>query len=205
MMLARSVAAAAALAMCACGAPSPSSVAAIAVTGLGAAGFNYTQGTYVTGFVFRANNAMNITHLGYYDSNLTGKAETFESHAVGVYDLSTNALLDSVTVQASDPVTTVFHYVALPNPIALNATDTYAVVGVTGTNFYTVGINVSEAPVNAALTYVSGAGYGPSNNDPTQTSTLVQPNAFDVGNIFGQAVPAGTLADFGPNFMFVAQ
>ncbi len=41
-----------------------------------------------------------------------------------------------------------------------------------------------------------------SNDDPTQTSTLVEPNAFDVGNIFGQVPPADDLADFGPNFIF---
>jgi hypothetical protein len=100
-------------------------------------------------------------------------------------------------------VTGVFHYVSLTTPIALNTTGTYAIVGVTGTNKYSVGITASEAPVNAAITYLSGAGYGPSNNNATMTSTLVEPNAFDAGNIFGQAVPTGTLCDFGPNFMFV--
>jgi len=90
-------------------------------------------------------------------------------------------------------VTGLFHYVSLTNPIR-HTTDTYAIVGVTGTNKYTVGITASEAPVNAALTYVSGAGYGPSNNNATMTSTLVEPNAFDAGNIFGQPVPTGTSA-----------
>jgi hypothetical protein len=174
------------------------------VPGLGAVGLNYTQGSYITGFVFRANRAISITQFGYYDSNLTGGVETFQPHAVGVYDLSTHTLVGSTTVQPSDPVTGLFHYVSLPNPIAVNTTDTYAIVGVTGTNNYTVGITAREAPVNAALTYVSGAGYGPSNNNATKTSTLVEPNAFDAGNIFGQPTPAGTLCDFGPNFMFVA-
>ncbi len=185
------------------GAAASSGTVAIRVPGLGAAGFNYTQGSYITGFVFRANRAISITQFGYYDSNLTGGAETFQPHSVGVYDLSTHTLLGSATVQPSDPVTGLFHYVSLTNPIAVNTTDTYAIVGVTGTNKYTVGITASEAPVNAALTYVSGAGYGPSNNNATMTSTLVEPNAFDAGNIFGQPVPTGTLCDFGPNFMFV--
>ncbi|HEX7597834.1 MAG TPA: hypothetical protein VF518_06440 [Polyangia bacterium] len=176
---------------------------AISVPGLGAAGFNYTQGSYITGFVFRATRAISITQFGYYDSNLTGGVQTFAPHPVGVYDLTTHTLVGSATVQPSDPVTGLFHYVALAKPIALNTTDTYAIVGVTGTNKYTVGITASEAPVNAALTYVSGAGYGPSNNNATQTNTLVEPNAFDAGNIFGQPVPTGTLCDFGPNFMFV--
>ena len=178
---------------------------AIDVTGLGAAGFNYTQGTYVIGFVFRAKSAIKITQLGFYDSNLTGRAETFESHAVGVYDLSTHALLGSTTVDASNPVTAVFRYATLTSPIALGSADTYAVVGVTGTNFYTVGIRQGEAPVDPALVYVSGAGYSETanNNAPTQTSALVEPNAFDTGNIFGEAPPVDILADFGPNFMFV--
>jgi hypothetical protein len=178
-------------------------VVAISVPGLGAVGFNYTQGSYIVGFVFRANRAISITQFGYYDSNLTGGVETFQPHAVGVYDLSTHTLVGSATVQPSDPVTGLFHYVALPNPIAVNTTDNYAIVGVTGTNKYTVGITASEAPTNAAITYVSGAGYGPSNSNATQTSTLVEPNAFDAGNLFGQPTPTGTLCNFGPNFMFV--
>jgi len=176
---------------------------AINVPGLGAAGFNYTQGSYLIGFVFRPNTAISITQLGYYDSNLTGGVQTFQPHAVGVYDLSAHTLLGSATVQPSDPVTGLFHYVSLTTPIALNTTGTYAIVGVTGTNKYSVGITAKEAPVNAAITYLSGAGYGPSNNNATMTSTLVEPNAFDAGNIFGQPVPTGTLCDFGPNFMFV--
>jgi len=183
--------------------PSSTGVVAISVSGLGAVGFNYTQGSYITGFVFRANTAISITQFGYYDSNLTGGVETFQPHAVGLYDLSTHTLLGSATVQPSDPVTGLFHYASLTSPIAINTADTYAIVGVTGTNNYTVGITASEAPVNAALTYLSGAGYGPSNNNATMTSTLVEPNAFDAGNIFGQPTPTGTLCDFGPNFMFV--
>ena len=176
---------------------------AISVPGLGAAGFNYTQGSYLIGFVFRPNTAISITQLGYYDSNLTGGVQTFQPHAVGVYDLSAHTLLGSATVQPSDPVTGLFHYASLTTPIALNTTGTYAIVGITGTNKYSVGITAKEAPVNAAITYLSGAGYGPSNNNATMTSTLVEPNAFDAGNIFGQPVPNGTLCDFGPNFMFV--
>jgi hypothetical protein len=173
------------------------------VSRLGAKGFNCTQGSYITGFVFRANTAISVTQFGYYDSNLTGGAETFQPHVVGLYDLSTHTLLGSATVQPSDPVTGLFHYASLTSPIAINTADTYAIVGVTGTNNYTVGITTSEAPVNAAITYLSGAGYGPSNNNATMTSTLVEPNAFDAGNIFGQPTPTGTLCDFGPNFMFV--
>src|ERR1035441_10448034 len=75
--------------------------------------FNYTQGSYLMGFVFRANSAISITQLGFYDSNLTGVPETFASSAVGVYDMSTNTLLTSATVLPSDPATGLFRYVSI--------------------------------------------------------------------------------------------
>ena len=116
--------------------------------------FNYTQGSYSAGFAFRVNTAINITHLGYYDSNLTSVAETFRDTPVGVYDLSTNTLLTSITVHASDPASGLFRYVAI-TPLALNTNDTYAVVGVTGSNYYTVGVQKSTSPVNAAINYLT--------------------------------------------------
>ena len=177
---------------------------AVSVTSLGALGFDYTQGCYVVGFVFRAKSAVTIGHLGYYDSNLHGKADTFGTHDVGVYDLSTHTLLVSTTVAASDPATGWFRYKALASPLALNTTDTYAVVGITGASYYTVGITATEAPVSGHLTYVSGAGYSTTqtSNDPTPTSALVEPNAFDAGNIFGTPTPGDVIANFGPNFTF---
>ncbi len=177
---------------------------AIAATGLGADGFNYTQGTYVTGFVFRLTTPIQITHLGYYDANLAGAADAFGSHAVGVYDLSTDTLLGSATVTGSDPARAIFRYAALDSPIDLGTADTYAVVGVTGSSYYTIGITFAEAPVDPALIYVCGAGYSTtaSNDHPTETSTLIEPNAFDAGNVFGEPPPADMLANFGPNFIF---
>jgi uncharacterized protein (TIGR03437 family) len=168
--------------------------------------FNYTQGSYVLGFVFRANSAISITQLGFYDSNLAGTSEKFASSAVGVYDLSTNTLLTSTTVTASDTANGFFRYAAI-TPLPLNTTDTYAVVGVSGTNFYTVGVPASTSPVNAAILYVSGAGYysaaaGGSPGNDTQTNTLVEPNDFSAGNIFGNPTPPMDLADFGANFQF---
>ena len=76
-------------------------------------------------------------------------------------------------------------------------------VGITGTNKYTVGIKTAEAPVSPPLTYVSAAGFGPSNDNATMTSTLVEPNAFDSGNIFGTPTAGDGTCDFGPNFKFV--
>jgi uncharacterized protein (TIGR03437 family) len=165
--------------------------------------FNYTQGSYISGFAFRVNTAISITHLGYYDSNLTSVVETFRDTPVGVYDLSTNTLLTSTTVHASDPANGLFRYVAI-TPLALSTTHTYAVVGVTGSNFYTVGVQKSTSPVNAAINYLSAASYYSSAGSPgydTQTSTLIQPNDFSAGNVFGTPTPSTFLCDFGPNFL----
>jgi uncharacterized protein (TIGR03437 family) len=164
--------------------------------------FNYTQGSYLMGFVFRANSAISITQLGFYDSNLTGVPETFASSAVGVYDMSTNTLLTSATVLPSDPATGLFRYVSI-SPLKLNTSDTYAIVGVSGSNYYTVGVQASAAPANSAITYVSTAYYSPGGAD-TQTRILVEPDYFSVGDIFGNAAPPDTLNDFGPNFQFTA-
>lgn len=170
--------------------------------------FNYTQGTYIVGFAFRANSAISITQLGVYDSNLTGVAETFVNSAVGVYDMSTNTLLTSATVHATDPATGLFRYVSI-TPLALNTKDTYAIVCVSGTNYYTVGVQAATAPVNAAIDYLSGAGYyssaaGGSPGYDTQVSTLIEPNDFSAGNIFGVVAPQTNLCDFGTNFQFTA-
>jgi uncharacterized protein (TIGR03437 family) len=152
------------------------------------------------------NTAISITHLGYYDSNLTSVVETFRDTPVGVYDLSTNTLLTSTTVHASDPANGLFRYVAI-TPLALNTSDTYAVVGVTGSNYYTVGVQKGTSPVNAAINYLSAASYYSSAGSPgydTQTKTLVQPNDFSAGNIFGTPTPPTFLCDFGPNFLLTA-
>ncbi len=150
--------------------------------------FTYWQGSYIESFEFTAQEAITITALGYYDSNLTGTSETFASSPVGVYDMTTNTLLGQATVLASDPATTIFRYHALETPIVLNTTDTYAAVAVTGNNNYVSGYTYG-GQINADLTWVGFGGYGSDNL--TNTSVLVQPNYFwdTVGNI-------------GPNFLF---
>jgi hypothetical protein len=167
---------------------------AINVPSLGKA-FNYTQGSYLIGFKFRANSAITIAQLGFWDSNLTSTAETFMPVPVGLYDLSTHALLGSATVHASDPATGFFRYVSLATPIALNTTDTYAVVGVSGTNYYAVGTNgcsggfeCSHATVSTAITFLGGACLGAS--CLTTTNALAEPTDTE------------TWANFGANFMF---
>ena len=171
----------------------PSGVA-INVSSLGTA-FNYTQGSYLIGFKFRVNSAITVTDLGFWDSNLTGAAETFVPVPVGLYDLSTNTLLGFAAVQASDPATGFFRYASLATPIAINTTDSYAVVGVSGTNNYAVGVGscsggfaCSQATMNTAVTFLGGACLGAQ--CLTTTNTLAEPTDFEIW------------ANFGANFIF---
>ena len=174
---------------CSSGTTSNTKDAALDFTDLPGVASPYWQGTYLIGFEFRANSTISITQLGYYDSNLTGTPETFEPTAVGVYDMSTHTLLGSVTVKASDHATTIFRYAPLANPITLNTTDTYAVVAVTGTNYYVAYFDYG-GQVNSMLTWVGFADLG--TNGLTQTSVLVEPDTFWTAT-----------GDIGPNFMFV--
>jgi formylglycine-generating enzyme required for sulfatase activity len=164
--------------------------------------FNFTQGSYLAGFDFQVSHVIAITQLGFYDSNLSAPAanaaQTFVPTPVGIYDLSTHTLLGSATVQASDPATGFYRYVSLPHAIVLNTTDTYAVVGVTGTNNYVAGgtgligggFGGSGATMNPAVTLLSEACLGVDDQCLTQTTTLVEPNAV------------ASWINLGPNFAF---
>ena len=173
--------------------------------GFGNGGENYTQGSYEDGFAFTANSSITITQLGYYDANLNGGNDTFGSHAVGVWDLTTNTLLGQTTVTASDPATGYFRYAALSTPIALNTTDTYAVAGITGSSDYSVQVPVSSAIGNlpAEINYVSIATWSKNPSDTgdesSPTTTLVQPNLFTWGSN-----KTGIGPDFGANFIFAS-
>ena len=181
---------------------------AFTVPGLGASGFNYTQGTYLLGFVVKPKAAITVTQLGWYDAAQTPAeaGQVFGAHAVGLYDLTSGQLLGSTTIDGASPVSGLFRWKTLAAPVALGKDGVYAVVGITGTNKYTVGILVTEATLGADLTLLSGAGYSSTgtSNAPTQTSTLQVPNAFDAGNIFGNPTPSDVLPDFGPNFRYTA-
>ena len=162
-----------------------------------AGGFNYTQGTYLIGFQFKANRAIAVNQLGAYDSSLGSMpsgAQTFQSTPVGLYNLSTHTLLGSVTVTGSSTATSVYRYAALSTPVTLNTTDTYAVVWVTGTNHYVAtqfNPIIAAKDVNAAVSYVAFAGYGPGGL--TQTTTIAEPDFFYV---------PGLNYDIGSNFLF---
>ena len=171
----------------------------VPVTGSG--GFNYTQGSYLEGFEFTANSAISITQLGAYDSNysrLTNGAEVFTPVEVAVYDLTTNTQLGSLTVKVSDPVNGVYHYGSLVAPILLNMADNYAIVWVSGTNYYIASPTLTQTDVNSAITYVGFVGYGPGGL--TQTREMVEPDWFF--SELNNGISALNY-DIGPNFMFV--
>jgi hypothetical protein len=180
---------------------------AIQLSGLGANGFNYTQGSYLLGFVVKPRSNLSVTQLAWYDAAQTGRSQTFEPHAVAIYDLAAHTLLGQATVDGSSPVDGPFRWKTLGAPIALEKDGLYGVVGITGTNAYTVGILATEATVASDLALVSGAVYSSTGtaDAPTQTSTLVEPNAFDAGNIFGSPTPSNVLPDFGPNFRYTVR
>ena len=184
-----------------CNANTAAGTVAVCVSDLGTS-FNFTQGSYLAGFDFRASHVITITQLGFYDSNLSAPAanaaQTFVPTPVGIYDLSTHTLLGSATVQASDPATGFYRYASLPHAILLNTTDTYSVVGVTGTNNYDAGgtgrigggFGGSGATMNPAVTLLSEACLGVDDQCLTQTTTLVEPNAV------------ASWINLGPNFAF---
>ena len=152
-------------------------------------GFPYTQGSYLRGFDFKATTPIEITQLGYYDSNLSGTAETFAMVPVGIYDLTTSTLLGSNMVSGTDPATGIFRYHPLTSPIAVNTSDTYAVVAVTNSNYYAAGYTYDNE-IAPGLTWEGSDGYGTDNL--TMTTMLVLPN--DPGTT--------TPGDIGPNFIF---
>jgi Domain of unknown function (DUF4082) len=164
---------------------------AISFGGFGGGGFNYTQGTYLAGFEFRAQAAISVTQLGFYDASSNGQPQTFQNAPVGLWDITTNTLLGSVTVTAANPLTGFFRYAALSTPIALNTTDTYAVAGITGTNLYTAGVppNSSSVVVNAPVVYLA-----PALESSGESTTLHEPDYFPTAY--------GFFADFGSNFQF---
>jgi uncharacterized protein (TIGR03437 family) len=171
---------------------------AITFGGFGGGGFNYSQGSYLLGFQFQVKTPISITQLGFYDASSNGAAQTFQSAPVGVYDLTTNTLLGSATVTAADPLTGFFRYASLGNPIALNTTDTYAVVGISGTDYYTADVPASSASVvvNPPINYLNPAYCSCNVSGFGESYTLVEPGYFPAGS--------GYFSDFGANFQFIA-
>ena len=127
------------------------------------------------------SNPITITQLGYQDNGLDGLAVT---HQVGVWDVTTQNLLGSVTVQAgvASPLIGDWRYETLSTPIALSAGQTFylaaelfqpdvtfwgmnptitvdnALSGITGP--ITPGVVVNSAPGATGYQQYVGFGYG---------------------------------------------
>lgn len=166
----------------------------------GSGGFNYTQGSYLEGFEFTSHQAITVTKLGAYDSNLSklsNGTEEFAAVPVALYDISSHKMLGEVTVGASDPSKGVYRYAALTMPITLKTTDTYAVVWVSLSDNYIASPKLVASDVNPAITYLAMAGYGPGGL--TTTGVMVEPNWFYTKSAHGLAA---INYDLGPNFLF---
>ena len=180
--------------------PSSTENVALNVPVSGSGGFNYTQGSYLEGFEFTANKPITITELGAYDSNLSNLSngsETFASVPLALYNMTTNKLLGSIDVSASDPPTGVYRYAALASPVTLNTTDTYSVAWVSQSDYYIASPTLVASDVNSAITYVAMDGNGPGGL--TTTNTMVEPNWFYTESANGLHA---LNYDLGPNFMF---
>ena len=174
-------------------------------TTLPANAITYYQGSYQEAFRFTCPQAITVTQVGYYDSNLVSQttsgyaAETFNPAQVGIWDLTTNALLGWTTVQPTDAATTIFRYHALTTPLVLNTTDTYACVAATSGNNY-VAYYTYNGEISSALTWVGFDGFGQDNlSDPTGLgpggNNLPEPNDPWVSSSTVQG-------NIGANFMF---
>ena len=166
--------------------------------------FDYTQGSYAIGFEFTVDAATTLTQLGMYDSSLApgGYPQILQPAEVGLYDLSTKALLASTIVSNTSTPQGYFRYEPLKNAVALNTTDTYAVMAISAGNYYLVGSSVGgsgNAIVNSDVVYQSEIGSLngalvalPDTFDPTQYQTTI--------DIFGSPGTPTTIGDFGANF-----
>ena len=173
------------LALFAYGAIPAAANTAITVPSLGA-GFNYYQGSYSLGWSFTTNTAIQVTALGFYDDLQNGLAQ---SHPVGIYDKATQALLASVTVVPTDPLTGYFRFAPLATPLTLSPGNTYVVMALVGRENYLAFANIDPLwTVDPAITY----GQNAVNYANSSATTLLFPDTFAAGG------------DFGPNFQFTA-
>lgn len=94
---------------------------------------DYTNYNWSLGFQFTTNGPVTITRLGFYDDQKNGLTE---NHDVGIYDSAGN-LLVSTTVLTTDSLTSWFRFHDII-PYTLLGSETYYIVGVTGTENYTM-------------------------------------------------------------------
>jgi hypothetical protein len=150
-------------------------------------GLNATSGSdQIYGWEFTLSSSVNVTALGVYDIN--GASGLSISHAVGIWDATSQDLLTSATVPAGTAGTLVdnFMYVSLASPYTLAAGE--YVIGMTMPqgNADQQYIEVSSETTSSPVTYVNSA-FG-----TTSGSTLAFPSSI------GAFAPGM----FGPNFQF---
>jgi hypothetical protein len=144
-------------------------------------------GDQLYGWIFTVNAPITVTSLGVFDNGSDGLSV---SHSVGIFNETTEALLDSTTVPAGTGGTLIdgFRYESV-SPISLTQGDTYVIVMTMpnqNSDFQT--IDATSETTASQITYVNSA-FGSS-------STLAFPPTSDNG-----AFAPGM---FGPNFTFAS-
>jgi hypothetical protein len=160
-------------------APASAEVAIVGFTG--GTTFNAFSSNETIGFVFRANDDMRVTALGWY-----GASGTLNSaHRVGLWS-STGTLLGSAIVTPGATGASLFRYVALPTTL-LTAGQVYFIGGVdTATDGDTYVTSVTSLTTDAAVSFLGSA-------VSANGSGFAFPNRINTITLGGR---------FGPNFEF---
>ena len=115
-----------------------------------------------------------------------GNSDT-QSHPVGIYDKASKALLATVIVSPTDPLTGFFRYAPLAQPLTLTPGNTYVIMANVGSDEYLAFARLDPSwTVTPAITYSGGAV-----NYANPDGTHLYPDTF-----------TSNAADFGPNFEF---
>lgn len=151
-------------------------------------GRDYYQGeSYCTGFRFTANQALNVTELGFYDDDKDG---IVGNHDVGIYDVVTKKLLAKTTVVPSDPLTGFFRYHPLSAPVNLPANRDYFIQAVTLTDHYALEPSIVVDPAITFLGFAGDDGFTPSTKLHYPTDVL----SSTFRGTFGPSFKIGALA-----------
>ena len=173
---------------------------------------DYTQGSYINGFLFESSQAISVTSLGYFYDPLVGWGS---SHPVGLYSVSLSStvnpydgngywqavtgstLLASTTLTTANASSGYYKYGSLASPVTLAANTLYALTGLSYGDPYTV---FSVYTVSSPITFEGGAGSGVTTTSTFAPPTTAYTNAANFGsfpywpstNILFNAVPEPT-------------
>jgi hypothetical protein len=146
-------------------------------------------GDQLWGWIFDVAAPITVTSLGVFDNGSDGLAV---SHDVGIFDVSTHALLESTTVPSGTAGTLIsgFRFQSV-SPFQLTATETfrYAIV-------MTMPDGISDSQVVFASSFTTAAGITWLNSAYDGGSTLAFPNP-DLDGLLAPGI-------FGPNFTFTS-